>query len=482
MSEETVAAQLYYVNAGDRIRFHKKDTTANATGGGVDNYFDMYADRTNFLKDVRVVTMGTNGTSLTTKDYVDDNFVDLTTTQIIGGAKTFNANDVITISPASGGNAATLDIKSIGPQDPKITFGRNGGTGREILAQGDKLRLAYDSTTYLDVQFNGIYSTEDFRIDRVADHARLTLNADTGMNPYVRLMRDEVILAEMFLNGDNLVLDRVGGATITLTDTDIIANRSLSVDGTLTTTNYIESERAGHSKLLLGANGLDSYYSQIYFTTNQVNKGRIITNPATDEFFVQGYQPDASVGARLSLQSPADGSGVLNANFNCVVEGVTPTADAHLTTKGFSDATYMNKTVGGTLTGNVTMTKPTGDNYLTIISANNPIIILRADGNGGASGRIYANDNLLSITQYTNGVTNNELRLFPTYSISTQPLRGPTPANGQDYTPKDYVDDNVNVVQQAAAYQFVMPTAAPTAGQSLEVGSVSGTTITMVWV
>ena len=86
-------------------------------------------------------------------------------------------------------------------------------------------------------------------------------------------------------------------------------------------------------------------------------------------------------------------------------------------------------------------------------------------------------------TYLANGSTvGMSFTMYDNHAIFSKVCRGVTPVISSDFATKGYVDDNTNVVQQDSSWSMVMPTAAGTAGQQLEVGSVSGTVVTMVWV
>jgi hypothetical protein len=88
--------------------------------GGTDTDLNLYPTYITVSKEMRGVD-GTVNTSFTTKGYVDDNFVDLTTNQIIGGMKTFSAADNTMVINATTGNSM-------------IQWQRNGNRTSEIEA------------------------------------------------------------------------------------------------------------------------------------------------------------------------------------------------------------------------------------------------------------------------------------------------------------------------------------------------------------
>lgn len=71
---------INYVSSSEIVNIGDTGTTAL-------QFFDAYINATD---DVRISAMGSNPLSVTTKEYVDNNFVDLSSTETVGGNKVFS--------------------------------------------------------------------------------------------------------------------------------------------------------------------------------------------------------------------------------------------------------------------------------------------------------------------------------------------------------------------------------------------------------
>ena len=121
------------------------------------------------------------------------------------------------------------------------------------------------------------------------------------------------------------------------------------------------------------------------------------------------------------------------------IRGVAGTTGNTLTTKGYVDDNFL-PIAGGTVSGDLTLTD-TNDLYLNLESDANPVLIFKSGGSN--AGRIYANDTGLLLTHYDENSVQNSLRIHPDHVLSDSPIR--LPAQGSDTlaaTRKDYVDDN----------------------------------------
>ena len=143
-----------------------------------------------------------------------------------------------------------------------------------------------------------------------------------------------------------------------------------------------------------------------------------------------------------------------------------------------------NQTIAGnkTFTGVIKVDHANATISIDADSGNNPLLNFQtADATKAQIYYVSSNDRL-RIGKLANGDSGNQFDIFSDYTTFSKVVRGVTPVGTTDLTTKAYVDDNTNVVQQDSSWSMVMPTAAGTAGQQLEVGSVSGTVVTMVWV
>ena len=95
------AAQMYYIPASDRFSITKRDNTAVGKPSAA-NAMDIYGDRIELKTDPRTTTMGTDLRSLTTKAYVDDNFLKLTGGSLTGDLAIDNAYPVLDMKAANG--------------------------------------------------------------------------------------------------------------------------------------------------------------------------------------------------------------------------------------------------------------------------------------------------------------------------------------------------------------------------------------------
>ncbi len=143
-----------------------------------------------------------------------------------------------------------------------------------------------------------------------------------------------------------------------------------------------------------------------------------------------------------------------------------------------------NQTIAGvkTFTGVIKVDNANATISIDADSGNNPLINFQTAGDTKAQIYYVSSNDRLRIGKLANGDSGNQFDIFSDYTTFSKVVRGVTPVGTTDLTTKAYVDDNTNVVQQDSSWSMVMPTAAGTAGQQLEVGSVSGTVVTMVWV
>ena len=315
--------------------------------------------------------MGTG--TLVHKGYVDDNFVDLTTTQTVAGNKTL--------------------------------------TGTTVLAG-----LTYCNTPTSTTQVaNKSYVDDNIGVDLTS------AQTITGQ--------------KTFTNTVNIV-PTTGQATLALNTPD------------------------GISAILMKQNG--------------VEKGAIYT---TDGYF----RIRRDVGASDNLIDLYDTYTAFSKNITVtgnITGSAAPTADGHVTRKDYVDDNFLENSGTQTFNGDLSITGGGGNSllYLKAPTSSAPIMLFTI--NDVESARIVGATDRVQLKR-TGGPT---FTLFDTYAHVDSRLKVDTPTETADATTKGYVDDNTNVVQQTTGYQFVMPAATPTAGQSLEVGSVSGTTVTMVWV
>jgi len=120
------------------------------SGGTTITMSDSVVD---FNKDIRLGAMGSNANSGATKGYIDNNFVSLTDSQTIAGAKTFTATQVIQGDTASA--ILALDTKTAG--NSFISLRRNGANESAVYSLDDRLLLRRESATDTDLSIYDSY-------------------------------------------------------------------------------------------------------------------------------------------------------------------------------------------------------------------------------------------------------------------------------------------------------------------------------------
>jgi len=323
-----------------------------------------------------------------TKQYADDNFVNLTTSQTIAGNKTFkNASGNTTANiAADGGSFPILDFYMDG-----ILKARKATTGSYFVnrwyhtASGTNTEF-FLRNDYLDVnkEFRGISTT-------------------AGSNNLAFTTKDWVdgeLDDKVDLSGDTMTGDlEIDSATPTLT---------------------LDSNAGNDSVLNFRENG--AIKSQVYF------------DASTDNFIVK-----KSGGSTLTMDAVA--------TFNTVARASTPISNSDLTTKLYVDDGLADKfdKIGGTLSDNITIQKSTGNATLVLdstASTGASTILFRRTGT--QTGFIQSSTSrLLHRREHSSGGTDTDISMYNSRVDVNKEMRGvatTSSSNALAFTTKGYVD------------------------------------------
>ena len=541
----TGATIVFYNNSGElKTDFYvegaggsERTVLRNRTGSTAHNALVIDKASMSFQNDPQADNMGTNDKSLTTKKYVEDNFLSLD-----GGALKGN----LTIKPDTGDS--NFHITSI-DANPIQRFYRDGiAAGRfvgfssrfEILkytaagVDASSLNL-YDNyiiannevrgpnptndagftpKSYVEDNFAPIDSpifNHDVVIQEDSGRPQLYIRTKDGTSEgQIRFQRGVPAATSVTLYdlSDRFILrkhDAGGDSDITMYPTKTVMAKRVEIGGDLDIDGRITST---------GINRIQASAPQLYLTSDDAEGTTylVFENGGGETSRITGLDGGLRVeytgGSRLQL-------GPTSASFTTALYIEEPQFSGQAATKGYVDNNFLGL-AGGVLTDDIQIRSAAPIYKMRRDDDTKTMYIVMSGANGATNGEIAVEPDSagrgVTVRHRSGGTINNEFKLNYTYSISTKEVRGPsTDATNSDptsFVTKDYIDNvytpsdattsgaiklkeatnngSGNVLLKApdsisSSYSVTMPASRGNVGDVLVCVSVTPSTMTMAW-
>ena len=491
-------ASFIYVNG----RVDLRNITGNST-------LSLNAGTAAFNVPVRVSIAPVNGFDLANKDYIDGGFLKLTGGTLSGNLTVSNPSAVVD-AQATSGNPSFRLRDSANAIKAQVLYRANFDDVvlQQVSGDNNLIMSATKSEFNKDVNIGGDLTVQD------ADPVIKIDTTDTSKASRLEMRVNDALRGTIFTEASGTqrtFIEKRGGSVVQ--NQIVLDNDKTSFSTDVKIGGELNIDNAGSFSNRITVNATNTGLAQ--YRMNQDDKIIGLLYSQNSTVFLRQYNDPDNFGVGSQLQF-TDGS--VTATHGDLRSNNMGSATTSVTTKQYVDDNFLSLD-GGTLTDDLII-----DNVI-----GNPLLRMSRDGTTSLD--IIAANTFSQIARYdSGGVATNSLNIYDTYTSTAYEVRGPDPSTATGFVTRQYAENNfigrvdglatlddgtgenelaikggTNLGASISLHErrgfsgdnkfqvfannsmsedvvLVMPDAMPTAGQVLQVSSVSGGKAFMAWV